>query len=160
VLKRIALLAGVAVVVLAALFLTGVVGGDDDQSEVSVERGDAVPKLSSLNRADDAGADTLRAYLAAALACDASGARLMAKLSRRGEASARSTFAAGCKKGRSVWSSLAADQDPHELDGRGRAIWRVDADGGSLPDGLRVRIRMVDAGWEVDRKCTGSCPAR
>jgi Tfp pilus assembly protein PilN len=77
VLKRIGLVAGLVAVVIAALFLTGVVGGDD-QSKVSVERGAALPKLSSLNRADDAGADTLRAYLAAALACDASGERLMA----------------------------------------------------------------------------------
>jgi hypothetical protein len=159
VLKRIGLVAGLVAVVIAALFLTGVVGGDD-QSKVSVERGAALPKLSSLNRADDAGADTLRAYLAAALACDASGERLMAELSRRGRASARSTFAAGCKGGRSNWSSLAAEQDPRELDQRGRAIWRVDADGGSLPDGLRVRIRMVKAGWEVDRTCTRSCPAQ
>ena len=158
-LKRIGLLAGAVVVVIATLFLTGVIGSDD-QSEVSVDRGAALPRLSALNRADDAGADTLRAYLAGVLACDASGDRLMAELSRRGQASARTTFAAGCKQGRSVWSSLAAEQDPHELDGRGRAIWHVDADGGSLPDGLRVRIRMVEAGWQVDRTCPRSCPAQ
>src|SRR5687768_9762504 len=71
--------------------------GGDAQSEVEARRGDAPGLVSALNRADDYGADVVRTYLRAALTCTPAGARVMAKLSRPGEATARKLFDGACE---------------------------------------------------------------
>jgi hypothetical protein len=143
----------VAIIVIGA----GRVFGDDGQSSVSVERGGGLPDAASLNRADDAGADTLRAFLAGALACDDEGTGLMLSVSRRGT-NALETFSAGCRGARSAWTRLDGELDPDELDQAGRARWRITGEGGPLPEDLYVRLRMRGEGWEIDRSCEGACP--
>src|SRR6266545_1063458 len=144
--KRLGLaLAGVAAAGVLALVVALVVGAlsDDSQSKVEAHRGDTPAPVASLNRSDDAGADTLRAYLQAALACTRVGERVMAQLSRPAEREVRDIFRARCaRNGNRPWSdSLTGELDPDELDQRGQALWAVSADGDGLPNGMHIRIR-------------------
>jgi hypothetical protein len=79
------LVAVMAAAVVAVVVLTG----DDGQSEVEARTGDPLPRVQSLNRSDDYGADVVRAYLQAAVTCSPAGDRVMADLSRPDEAPAR-----------------------------------------------------------------------
>jgi hypothetical protein len=142
--------------VVAVVLLTG----DDDQSSVAVHRGDALPDLRRLNHADDYGADVVRAYLTAALACSPGGERLMIRLSRTGESGARMLLLDACRRtgGRPFADRLEAKISQEDLDLRGRSLWRVTDSGGKLPDDLILRVRQASAGWEIDRACRGTCP--
>lgn len=156
--RVVALAAGVLVV--GAVVAIGIVLlRDDPQTNVKVERGDGVAAVGSLNRSDDAGADTLRAYLQAALSCTPSGARVMEQLSRSGERAVREIFASHCaRSGQRPWTdALSGRLDPDQLDWESRARWAVSADDGSLPRGLHIRIRMEGGRWEIDRPCAGPC---
>jgi hypothetical protein len=158
--KRLGLVvAAAAVVIVGAVVLATAVFGDDSQTKVEAKRGDALPSPSSLNRSDDAGADTLRAYLQGALACTPAGEALMGRLSRPGERTVRALFQSRCaRNGNRPWTdSLTGKLDPDELDAKGRALWAVSADGGGLPEDLHVRIRMTGGSWEIDRACSAVC---
>jgi hypothetical protein len=146
--------AGAAVV--AVVLLTT----DDGQSKVEVRRGDPLPSVQSLNRADDYGADVVRAYLRAALTCSPAGDRGMAALSRPGETAARKIMRDACARtdGRPFADGLTAEVAQEDLDQRGRSLWRATASGGELPADLILRVRQSTNGWEIDRPCTETCP--
>jgi hypothetical protein len=139
-------------VVVACLLAAG--GGyllfrDDPQREVDVRAGDPMP--ASLNRADDYGADTLRAYLTAALSCNAAGERAKARLGRA-DAALEKALAGACEPSRA--EALTGETAREELDPRGRSLWRLSADGGSLPSGLHVWLAQAGgSGWMVDTAC-------
>jgi hypothetical protein len=144
-----------AVVVLAVVLLTG----DDGQSSVEAREGDALPRIGALNRADDYGADVVRAYLQAALTCSGGGERALARLSRPGEAAARKLVRDACARasGRPFTDRLTAKVAQDDLDQRGRSLWRVTGSGGKLPADLILRVRQSTKGWEIDRPCSGTC---
>jgi hypothetical protein len=154
---RLAVFGLVALVVGAAVM--AYLLGDDYQTEVEAKRGDTPAPVSSLNRADDAGADVLRTYLQAALTCTPDGLRIMQQLSRPGD-SARDLFTERCaRNGNRPWTdAIHGELDPDELDARGRALWAVSADDGGLPRALHVRLRMPRGeAWEIDRACSAVC---
>jgi hypothetical protein len=152
------ILGAAATVIVAVVLLTGALGSDS-QSEVHAKRGGALPATGALNRSDDAGADTLRAYLQGALACTAAGEQLMRQLSGADARSLSAAFQRRCARSTSWTDELTGKLDPDELDARGRARWAVSADGGGLPEDLHVRIRMAGGQkWEIDRACTAECP--
>lgn len=134
--------------------------GGDAQTAVEVRRGDAPARVSALNRADDYGADVVRTYLQAALACTPAGARVMTELSRPREGAARKLFGDACAAsgGRPLAERLEAELAREELDARGRSLWRVETSAGTLPRDLLLRVRQGQSGWEIERACGGACP--
>jgi len=140
-------------VLVAACLLVG--GGaylllrDDPQKEVAVQAGDSIP--ADLNRSDDYGADTLRGYLTAALMCNPAGDGAKARFGRA-DIALDEAFAGACEPSRA--EALAGEAALEVLDPRGRALWRVSADGGSLPSELHVWIAQPrGTGWMVDTAC-------
>jgi hypothetical protein len=158
--KRLAwILLGATVVIVAVVVLAAALLGDDSQTNVVAKKGDTLPSPTSLNRSDDAGADTVRAYLQGALACSASGERLMQDLSRAGERTVRAVFESRCaRNGDRPWTdSISGKLDPDELDAKGRALWAVSAGGGGLPQKFHVRIQMTGGSWKIERACSAVC---
>ena len=116
--------------------------------------------MNSVNRADDYGADTLRAYLAAALACSPAGAAAMQRIGGDGEPELRRLLAAEACGGSGRPDVLDADVAQDDLDRGGRALWRVSAGGGELADGRRVWLaQQGGTQWVVDQVCParGAC---
>ena len=111
----------------------------DDQREVTVEAGNPLPDLQRIERQDDHGAGTVRAYLQAALACDAAGRDLMLRLSRRGEREVRSAFADICQAAGPPRDATATYRD---------GSWTFEPE----PSGPSFAIEVVrnrDGDWEV-----------
>ena len=128
------LLAVIASVVALALIGFLVLRGNE-QTHVRVRSGDVI--ASNPNRTDDYGADTVRAYLTAAIGCD--NAALMQYGTRMDEIS-------GLCDTEEVEAEVARDQ----LDARGRALWKITAPGNALPADLHVWVAQVDGkGWIV-----------
>jgi hypothetical protein len=131
-----------AIVVCAAIALVGfLLTNGDDQEHVEVRSGDSIP--SEINRGDDYGADTVRAYLTAALDCDE------AALGRYGTPIEAIVALCQAKPDR-VEAEAARD----DLDGRGRALWKVSAADEALPSDLYVRVGQPQGnGWSVEAAC-------
>ena len=127
-------LAVIASIVALALIGFLVLRGNE-QTHVRVRSGDVI--ANNPNRADDYGADTVRAYLTAAIGCD--NAALMQYGTRMDEIS-------GLCDTEEVEAEVARDQ----LDARGRALWKITAPGNALPADLHVWVAQVDGqGWVV-----------
>jgi hypothetical protein len=119
----------IALAVIGFLVLRG-----NEQTHVQVRSGDVIE--SDPNRADDYGADTVRAYLTAAIECDNSA------LVRYGT---RIDEVSGLCDTEEVEAEVARDQ----LDARGRALWKLTAPGNALPADLHVWVAQVGGDWFV-----------
>jgi hypothetical protein len=104
---------------------------DDEQREVAVQSGNPLPERRAIDREDDHGADTVRAYLQAAVNCDAAGRDLMARLSRVAPEQA------GVLCRRKEATARVDDDD---------AVWVVDAGAG---DELRLVLARREGSWEI-----------
>ncbi|MBE2316430.1 hypothetical protein DVA67_010615 [Solirubrobacter sp. CPCC 204708] len=119
---------------IASLVFLAVVGylvlRGDEQTHVQVRSGDAI--ADDPNREDDYGAETIRAYLTAALRCDD------AALARFGSPIEE---LAGLCEADGVEAEVARDQ----LDPRGRALWKL-----SDPPDLYLWVAQEGGqGWRV-----------
>lgn len=73
---------------------------DGDQREVTVERGNPLPELRAIDREDEHGADTVRAFLQGAVNCDSAGRALMDRLDQaRGGERPTDVLARACGTG-------------------------------------------------------------
>lgn len=141
----------VAVVVVLLLVLTG--GNESVEASVA----DGVPTVSELTRDDESGADTVKAYLQAALPCDSSGDEVRRTLSG-GRDPIAGVREGACAGGKDRWADAAgAELTDESSDGRGRAVWKLSGLDG-LPDGYRLAVRSYGETWRVDESCDGTCP--
>lgn len=118
---------------IVSLVLLGVIGflvlRGNEQTHVEVRSGDALP--TDPNRSDDYGADTMRAYLTAALACDG---EALTRYGARIDEIERLCDAAG------VNAEVARDA----LDARGRALWKL-----SSRDDLYLWVAQEGGQWRI-----------
>lgn len=138
ILVPVVLVAAVVVLVLV-LVLTG--GGESVEASAS----DGIPALTDDTRDDANGADTVEAYLQAALPCDSSGDAVRRALSGGYDpiADART---AGCAGGAERWADEAgAELTDEPSDSRGRTVWELSGLDG-LPDGYRLAVRSYYPG--------------
>ncbi len=143
-----------AAVVAAVVILTS---RGSDQEEVTITRTGGPVALASLNRSDELGADTVRAYVRAAMDCSTRGADVRRRLSGPDNEPVEALVDATCLAGRRVWpAEVTAKATTGNLDARQRARWRIES-GQGLPAGLVVYVEQVDGGWTIAGRCLRAC---